>query len=323
MPVGAVIEDIHLSYVLMSKGYVTRYLNEIPVEWHGFRDPGRVRRATGALGAGVCPGPAAAVRAAREERIEPMAEDFLSVDHYVLDQSGFCTDLCGGAADVLVVRGVAIHRRPRGSGSVSGALFDRQPGVPDLGGARPIIPWVWEAVQIVFALDVTRSVFPMLATGRVNTTRTTRKGLEIHRTSVNWRLMGHIVVLAALNVAGLCWGQSESVRETASRTADQVNIFWSINALVILGVAAMLCVERPRRRLEQRFAIDEPVRLTNGTQAVLEEVSVSGMRLRMLGAPSLIAFSGGTYRWSWHGKSGPIRIRRCIGSTDRRNSSER
>ncbi len=290
VPVGAVIEDIHLSYVLMAKGWITRYLNEtlsngLASETLGEFVGQRVRWAIGCAQALRLPfGPFGRNGLNLLQRLFYLSTitywiNLVFVLIYVAAPPVYW--LFGISPYVADLAELAVYQAPY--------LIASQVFLIWVGRGR-IIPGIWEGVQMVFALDVVCSVFPMLATGKVRTTRATRKGLEVSRTTINWRQMRPIKAFAVLTIGGLCWGLFDSVRYTESRTADQVNVFWTINSLVILGVAAMLCIERPRRRREQRFVVGEAVVLADGSPAMLEDVSLSGVRLRLADAPSRVAF---------------------------------
>lgn len=290
VPEGAVIEDIHLSYVLMTKGWITRYLNEtlsngLASETLAEFVGQRVRWALGCAQALRLPfGPLRLNGLSLLQRVF-----YLSTITYWVNLVFVLIYLV--APPVYWLSGVSAYDADLADLAVYQAPYlIASQGFLIWAGQGRIVPAVWEGVQTVFAVDVIRVVYPMLVTGKARASRTTSKGLEVTRTAVDWRLLRPVAMLAALNVAGLCWSQFDSFRISASRTADQVNIFWSLNALVVLGVAAMLCIERPRRRKEQRFAIGETVRLPDGAEAVLEDISLSGARLLLPDPPPTLVF---------------------------------
>jgi cellulose synthase (UDP-forming) len=291
VPTGAVIEDIHLSYVLMANGWITRYLNETLSNGLASESLGEFvgQRVRWAIGCGQ----------ALRLRFGPFGSNGLSLWQRVFYLSTITYWLNLTFVLIYIASppiywffGVSAYRADLASLAVFQApyLIASQLFLIWTGRGR-IIPAVWEAVQIVFALEVTRAIFPMLVTGSVRGTRATQKGLEEEtRVTVNWRLLWHILVLGVLNVAGIAWGQFSDLRNGPSRLADQVNIFWSINALVILGIASMLCVEQPRRRRHQRFKVSEPVWLSSETYVELVDISVSGARLALEEGPIRLNF---------------------------------
>ncbi len=289
VPIGAVIEDIHLSYVLMAHGWVTRYLNEIlsngmATETLGEFVGQRVRWAVGCVQAlRLRFGPFGRNGLSLWQRIFYLSTiaywiNLVFVLFYIIAPPMYW--LFGVSSYRASLAGLAVYQLPN---TIASQVF-----LIWVGRGR-IIPPIWEGVQTVFVLDVARAVYPTLLTGSHRATRATRKGLEVTRTTVDWRQVRHIIVLAALNIGALCWGLLGDDRGGAGdRDADQVNLFWSLNALAVLGIGAMLCVEQPRRRVEQRFAIGETILLADGTSAVLEDISVSGMLLRTPDPPAEI-----------------------------------
>ena len=290
VPEGAVIEDIHLSYVLMANGWVTRYLNEtlsngMASETIDEFVSQRVRWGLGCAQALRLPfGPLSRNRLTLLQRIFYLSTitywfNLVFVLIYVSAPPIYW--LFGVSAYNTGLAGLAVYQAPY--------LIISQAFLIWAGRGR-IIPLIWEGVQMVFALDVTRSLYPMLVTGKVRVTRATQKGLEVKHTTVNWHLLRPITVLAGLNIVGLLWSQFSGIRYMANHAADHVNNLWSMNALAILGIAALVCIDRPRRRAGERFTIGEVVGLSDGTQAVLEDISLSGVRLAIEDPPPVISF---------------------------------
>jgi hypothetical protein len=63
-----------------------------------------------------------------------------------------------------------------------------------------------------------------------------------------------------------------------------LNVIWSLCSIAVLALAIQICVEPPRRRLNERFASDEPAILAlpdNRTiSCVVSDLSVGGAQLR-------------------------------------------
>lgn len=290
VPEGAVIEDIHLSYVLMAKGWITRYLNETLS--NGLASESlvefvrqRVRWGLGCAQALRLPfGPFGRNGLSLLQRVFYLSTitywfNLVFVLIYVTAPPIYW--LFGVSAYNTSLAGLAAYQGPYLIASQVFLIWVSR---------RKIIPLIWEGMQMVFALDVTRSIYPMLVTGKARATRATQKGLNVEHMVVNWRLLRPILVLGVLNAAGLVWSQFDSIRYMSNHYADHVNILWSMNALAILGIAAMVCIERPRRRVEQRFAIGELIRLSDGSPAALENISLSGLSLAMPDPPMAVSF---------------------------------
>ena len=245
VPEGAVIEDIHLSYVLMAHGYITRYLNEtlsngMASETIGEFAGQRVRWALGCAQSLRLPfGPFGRNGLTLMQRIFYLSTVtywtnlvFLLV--YMAAPSIYWVH--GTSAYNADLAGLAVYQTPYLIASQAFLIW---------AGRGRIIPAIWEGVQMVFAFDVVRSVYPMLFTGKARATRATAKGLSVEHRAVNWRLLRIVGSFAVVNVLSLIWGQVDSLRDIASPSADQVNVFWSVNALLILEFRSC-CVSNGR-----------------------------------------------------------------------------
>jgi cellulose synthase (UDP-forming) len=68
------------------------------------------------------------------------------------------------------------------------------------------------------------------------------------------------------------------------------SVFWTMYTLVVLTFAALTCFERPYRRGEERFPVQQPAELRSGDQflgVLILDISVSGARIETGGAASL------------------------------------
>jgi cellulose synthase (UDP-forming) len=121
--------------------------------------------------------------------------------------------------------------------------------------------------------------------------KVTDKGMTRARVSVRWSLAGPFLGLAALTLLGVGLAAVRGLPAGVDAGVETMNLFWSLYNVVVLSVAAIFCVERPRYRREERFAADEEawVRASGGEflPARLEDLSLGGCRIRPLldGAP--------------------------------------
>jgi cellulose synthase (UDP-forming) len=176
VPEGAVIEDIHLSYALMAKGWITRYLNEtlsngMASETIGEFVGQRVRWAIGCAQALRLPfGPFGRNRLTLLQRLFYLSTItyWTNLIFLLVYMSAPAIYWLGGVSAYRAdLAGLAVYQAPY--------LITSQAFLIWTGRGR-IVPAVWEAVQMVFAVDVVRAVYPMLLTGRIRTTRATSKG---------------------------------------------------------------------------------------------------------------------------------------------------
>jgi len=118
-----------------------------------------------------------------------------------------------------------------------------------------IVPVLNDVGQLLAALPVTRAVCMGLFTKGPHKFRVTAKGGDRTKTVVQWPLMKPFAVLFALTLLGLVLPLMFDVGfEHVSRAGDGIRIilFWTIYNLVVLGVAMLACVERPRVNRPQR-----------------------------------------------------------------------
>ena len=61
-----------------------------------------------------------------------------------------------------------------------------------------------------------------------------------------------------------------------------LNLFWAWYNLIVLTICCLVCVEQPRRRLDERFATKETVLIKIGDQEAclrVKDISAGGMRI--------------------------------------------
>ncbi|HVM93462.1 MAG TPA: hypothetical protein VMT67_11655, partial [Terriglobales bacterium] len=79
-----------------------------------------------------------------------------------------------------------------------------------------------------------------------------------------------------------------------------LNLFWAWYNLLVLTICCIICIEQPRRRLDERFLTREKVLLKLGELACVHDVvdiSASGMRLAgdvstPVGSPAAVVLDG-------------------------------
>ena len=103
----------------------------------------------------------------------------------------------------------------------------------------------------------------------------TLKGGERGRVVVHTRLLAWLAALMAAIILGMVVGQIPELTPWSGGRGQSVNIGWSAYALLILFLAMLVAVELPRRRRQERFALDEPA-LVDGRPARLLDLSLTG-----------------------------------------------
>ena len=84
---------------------------------------------------------------------------------------------------------------------------------------------------------------------------------------MQWRYLLPFAAIALATVLGIARNTAQ-FSPVYGTDGYAVNVFWSIFNIAVLVIACAVCVEVPRRRVEERFNSGENaiVRLVNGTQ---------------------------------------------------------
>ena len=113
--------------------------------------------------------------------------------------------------------------------------------------------------------------------------KVTAKGGRRDRLIVCWPMIFQFGSIAVLTVLGMLYGSFIDFAPSHDRfDAKLINIVWSIYNVVVIGLTISVCIELPRYRREERFAIAETVRVRAGDDlftARLSDLSVSGARI--------------------------------------------
>ncbi|MDR3409290.1 MAG: glycosyltransferase [Methylovirgula sp.] len=147
---------------------------------------------------------------------------------------------------------------------------------------KRIIPVMTDVTQLLTSFSMVATVAVAIVKPWGHPFKVTAKGISADRVVVQWRYLLVFAAIALGTVAGI-------MRNTAQFSplygtdGYGVNVFWSIFNIAVLVVACAVCVEAPRRRIEERFNSGEAamVRLANGLQVpcVVRDISLGGANL--------------------------------------------
>jgi cellulose synthase/poly-beta-1,6-N-acetylglucosamine synthase-like glycosyltransferase len=290
VPTDSVVEDIHLSFKLMSRGWTTRYLNEIlsnglAAETVGEFVAQRVRWAIGCVQALHVPyGPFHVNRLTLRQRAH-----YLATVLYWLNLAFVPMALLAPA--IYWIFGISTFRA-----SLDALAVEYLPyaacaiGYLAWTARGRLVPFVSELPSILFATDVVMAVWPLVFGSRPRKFHVTQKGVSMTRASIAWQPASRIAVFVAANLVGLVIAAS-TTHFSSHADGDMVNLVWGVIALLASGVALLMCIELPRRRSQDRFRIDEPAvaRITDGAgydaPVVIQEASLGGVQLRLADPP--------------------------------------
>jgi cellulose synthase (UDP-forming) len=163
-----------------------------------------------------------------------------------------------------------------------------------LGGGR-MLPLIADVYQMLIAPEIITVVAVTLIQPSNHEFKVTAKGIHSAGLNVQWGLLFRFLGLASVTIVGLAkvfaFDHSDLIEDGGA-----LNLFWAWYNLLVLTICCLVCVEQPRRRLDERFSTRENVLIKIGDQARVYEVtdiSASGMRLRgeildLVGTPATL-----------------------------------
>lgn len=284
-PVDSVTEDVLLSYVLMQRGYVTRYLDEplsLGLAPEGMKEY-LTQRARWCLGTlqilrlKVCP-----LWASGHTPLQRVSFLWLVMSWLVT----FPWTLVTLIAPLLYLYF-----------GIYAINADQQALVAHFAPAYVAmimsISWISKRTFALAVTDVTRLVmlFPILRSIAQGLLRphgqrfkVTAKGGDRSRAVVQWGVMKPFLALLALYGAGIALNLSPTYAVVDDFGQHGVNVFWGIYNMTLLLLTALVCIDLPRRRREERFDVDEAARVHAGGDSepcLIRDLSVSGARVRV------------------------------------------
>jgi cellulose synthase (UDP-forming) len=149
-----------------------------------------------------------------------------------------------------------------------------------LGGGR-MLPLIADVYQMLIAPEIITVVALTVMRPGGHKFKVTAKGIHYASLNVHWRLLFRFLVLASITILGLAkvfaFDHADLIEDGGA-----LNLFWAWYNLLVLTICCLVCIEQPRRRLDERFSTKERVLIKIGDQARVYEVtdvSASGMRL--------------------------------------------
>jgi cellulose synthase (UDP-forming) len=149
-----------------------------------------------------------------------------------------------------------------------------------LGGGR-MLPLISDVYQMLIAPEIITVVASTLIRPKGHKFEVTAKGIHHVGLNVHWRLLFRFLVMASITILGLAkvfaFDHSDMIQDGGA-----LNLFWAWYNLVVLTICCLVCVEQPRRRIDERFSTKEKVLIKIGGQVRVYDVtdiSAGGMRL--------------------------------------------
>jgi cellulose synthase (UDP-forming) len=149
-----------------------------------------------------------------------------------------------------------------------------------LGGGR-MLPLIADVYQMLIAPEIITVVTLTLIRPHGHKFKVTAKGIHHVGLNVHWRLLFRFLAIASVTILGLitifAFEKSDLIEGGGA-----LNLFWAWYNLLVLTICCLVCIEQPRRRLDERFSTKETVLIKIGDQARVYEVtdiSASGLRV--------------------------------------------
>jgi cellulose synthase (UDP-forming) len=157
------------------------------------------------------------------------------------------------------------------------------------GGYFPILS---DAANLFMAIRVAPATLKSFAAPFAMTFQVTPKGAAARGQTADRAVMVTCFLLLAVTFAAIALNASDAWRIVNDRTGLGLGTFWAIWNAVIIGFAALIARDKPRRRADERFALGLPARWRDADDAawrdaVIEDASLGGVRLVVDAAPAL------------------------------------
>jgi len=108
--------------------------------------------------------------------------------------------------------------------------------------------------------------------------RVTPKGAG-SKTGVAWSIFFIIITLIILTLSGIIINLIPEHQKLSTIAFFPYALFWCCLNIIILLICALICFDTPRKRIEERFSVNEDV-IIRGEKYFMHNLSVTGCRIR-------------------------------------------
>jgi len=282
-PTDSVTEDFLLTVRLRERGYTTVYLNEklsVGLAPEGINEYA-TQRTRWCLGlVQICRGPSGPFRFGNGL---PLAFRISLIETFLYWGTSFLFRmLCLSAPALYFLFNVRMVQA-----DLSDAIAHFAPMVlvqmavtTWLGGGR-MLPLISDVYQMLIAPEIITVVAFALVRPKGHAFKVTAKGIHHAGLTIQWRLLFRFLALASITILGLAkvfvFDHSDLIEDGGA-----LNLFWAWYNLVVLTICCLVCIEQPRRRVDERFSTREKVVIKiGGLRRVCDvtDISAGGMRL--------------------------------------------
>lgn len=145
-----------------------------------------------------------------------------------------------------------------------------------------VLPLLAEVQGIIGCFTLNPAIVRVLLRPRGHPFKVTAKGGDRSRKYVQWSLLWKIAAVWLVTFTGVVIGSLRFSHVDSDLTAAAVNYLWSWYNLIVLSIAALVAIEQPRRRTEERFESGEEAVIQFGQEEVrclVSDLSVGGASL--------------------------------------------
>jgi len=128
------------------------------------------------------------------------------------------------------------------------------------------VNWVSNRKYLIIMTDATRliMVFTILGSLYQSLTRpfgqrfkVTAKGGDRNKVIIQWSLLWKLILLLALSVLGIALNLVPEYAVIEDHEQQWMNFIWCFFNIVVIAISAMICIDLPRPRREERFVVNE------------------------------------------------------------------
>jgi len=304
IPTESVTEDFLLTVRLRERGYRTVYLNEklsVGLAPEGLKEYAtqRVRWCLGLVQ--ICRGPSGPLRPGnnlpllfRISLIETFLYWAVSFPFRVLCQMVPAAYLLFNIRIVQADLADAVwHFAPMFVTSIAMTTW--------LSGGR-LLPLISDVYQLLIAPEIVAIVGLALIKPGQHQFKVTAKGIKHDGLNIQWRLLARFITMAIVTLLGI---GNAFLFDNSDLIADggAISLFWSWYNLAVLTLCCFVCLEQPRRRLDERFRTNKYALVRVGRLVrtyKVKDVSAGGLCLsgrisESIGSPATITLESSEF----------------------------
>lgn len=144
---------------------------------------------------------------------------------------------------------------------------------------KHVLPVLTDVTQFLTIFAVSHTVLTALFRPFGHSVKVTAKGISSSGFIVQWDLLWRFAAIAILTGSGMLLHITD-FSSSHSYPGYALTVFWSIANAFLLFLASVICVEPPKRRLDERFSTTEPaIVLLGGDVSIpcrLHDLSLGG-----------------------------------------------